>query len=40
MIYYALVLNASKMDGNPFMNFIWQSAIELPAVYTGKLLGL
>lgn len=39
MIYYALLLNASKMDGNPFLNFIWQSAIELPAVFAGRYLG-
>uniref|UniRef100_A0A336MX72 CSON006225 protein n=1 Tax=Culicoides sonorensis TaxID=179676 RepID=A0A336MX72_CULSO len=39
MIYYAMVLNASKMDGNPFLNFIWQSVIELPAVFAGRYLG-
>ncbi|XP_063705241.1 carcinine transporter-like isoform X2 [Culicoides brevitarsis] len=39
MVYYTLVLNASKMDGNPFLNFAWQSAIELPAYYVGQILG-
>lgn len=39
MIYYTLVLNASKMDGNPFVNFAWQSGIELPAYYIGQMLG-
>lgn len=39
MVYYTLVLNASKMDGNPFLNFAWQSGIELPAYYIGQLLG-
>jgi hypothetical protein len=27
------------MEGNPFLNFLWQSAIELPAFIIGKLLG-
>jgi len=39
LIYYTLILNASKMDGNPFLNFAWQSAIELPAYYIGQMLG-
>ncbi|XP_063704985.1 carcinine transporter-like [Culicoides brevitarsis] len=39
MVYYALVINASRMDGNPFLNFIWQSAIELPGVFAGKYMG-
>lgn len=39
MIYYTLILNASKMDGNPFLNFAWQSGIELPAYYIGQMLG-
>lgn len=36
MSYFVLVLNASRMDGNPFLNFLWQSAIELPAYIIGK----
>lgn len=39
MLYFTLVLNASKMGGNPFINFAWQSAIELPAYYIGQTLG-
>ena len=27
------------MDGNPFLNFLWQSAIELPAFIIGQKLG-
>lgn len=39
MVYYTLVINTSYMDGNPFMNFILQNAVEIPAVYVGKVLG-
>ncbi|XP_055589802.1 organic cation/carnitine transporter 2 isoform X2 [Uranotaenia lowii] len=36
--YFTLVLMAAKMDGNPFLNFVWQSVIELPAVFAAKLM--
>jgi hypothetical protein len=26
------------MEGNPFLNYFWQSAIELPAYIVGKYL--
>ncbi|XP_063703892.1 organic cation transporter 1-like [Culicoides brevitarsis] len=39
IVYYVLVLNSSRMDGNPHLNFVWQSAIELPGVFIGKYLG-
>ncbi|KDR09584.1 hypothetical protein L798_00320, partial [Zootermopsis nevadensis] len=36
MTYYTLMLNVSSMDGNPFMNFFWQSLVELPGYVVGK----
>lgn len=37
--YLTIMLNCSKMAGNPFMNFFWQSVIELPAYAIGQYLG-
>lgn len=34
--YFTIMLNCSKVAGNPFMNFLWQSAIELPAFILGQ----
>ncbi|KFB35810.1 AGAP004107-PA-like protein [Anopheles sinensis] len=31
--YFTLVLLSSRMDGNPFLNFMYQALIELPAAY-------
>jgi MFS transporter, OCT family, solute carrier family 22 (organic cation transporter), member 4/5 len=39
LAYFTLILNASKMAGNPFLNFMWQSAVEMPAFMLGRLLG-
>lgn len=36
--YFTLVLLSSRMEGNPFLNFLWQSAIELPAYKVGQIL--
>lgn len=36
--YYALVLNVTNMAGNPFMNFFWQSIVELPGYMLGRVL--
>jgi hypothetical protein len=38
MTYYTLMLNVSNMEGNPFMNFFWQSLVELPGYVVGKFL--
>jgi membrane protein DedA with SNARE-associated domain len=38
MTYYTLMLNVSNMEGNPFMNFFWQSLVELPGYVLGKYL--
>lgn len=38
MTYYTLMLNVSNMAGNPFMNFFWQSLVELPGYVVGKYL--
>lgn len=38
MTYYTLLLNISNMSGNPFMNFFWQSLVELPGYIAGKIL--
>lgn len=37
--YFTLILNSSKMGGNPFLNFLYQSAVELPAYYLGRYMG-
>lgn len=37
--YLTIILNSSRMAGNPFMNFFWQSLIELPAYIIGQYLG-
>lgn len=34
--YLTIMLNCSRMGGNPFMNFFWQSLIELPAFVLGQ----
>ncbi|XP_058467365.1 beta-alanine transporter isoform X2 [Malaya genurostris] len=36
--YFTLVLCSSRLEGNPFLNFLWQSAIELPAYKIAQLL--
>lgn len=38
MTYYTLMLNVSNMEGNPFLNFFWQSLVELPGYVVGKYL--
>lgn len=37
--YLTIMLNCSRMAGNPFMNFFWQSIIELPAYGLGQYFG-
>ncbi|XP_066998143.2 carcinine transporter isoform X2 [Anabrus simplex] len=39
LTYYTLVLNVSNMSGNPFLNFLWQSMVELPGFVLGRYLG-
>ncbi|XP_053670810.1 beta-alanine transporter isoform X2 [Anopheles nili] len=34
--YFTLVLLSSRMDGNPFLNFMYQGLIEVPAAYLGQ----
>ncbi|XP_070494612.1 carcinine transporter [Chironomus tepperi] len=34
--YYVLILNSTRMGGNPFLSFLYQSAIELPAFIIGR----
>ncbi|XP_067015468.2 organic cation/carnitine transporter 2 [Anabrus simplex] len=36
--YYTLMLNISYLSGNPFLNFFYQSLVELPAYLVGKAL--
>lgn len=38
-MFHMLTLNALRMEGNPHLNFAWQNAIELPAVYIGQYVG-
>lgn len=35
---FTLFLLSMQMGGNPFLNFFWQGAIELPAYFCGQLL--
>ncbi|XP_055905497.1 carcinine transporter [Eupeodes corollae] len=37
--YFTLVLFSSRMGGNPFLNFLLQSVVEIPAYLVGKYLG-
>ncbi|XP_037885296.1 solute carrier family 22 member 5 isoform X2 [Glossina fuscipes] len=37
--YFTLVLFSSRMAGNPFLNFLLQSIVEIPAYMVGKYLG-
>ncbi|XP_049530124.1 beta-alanine transporter [Anopheles darlingi] len=36
VLYFTLVLLSSRMDGNPFLNFMYQSLIEVPAALIGQ----
>jgi hypothetical protein len=36
--YVILLLNVNNMTGNPYYNFFWQSAVELPAGFAAKWL--
>ncbi|CAO1419238.1 unnamed protein product [Diamesa serratosioi] len=37
--YFVLVLNSTRMGGNPFLSFLYQSIIELPAYIIGRAMG-
>ncbi|XP_061396416.1 organic cation/carnitine transporter 2-like, partial [Musca vetustissima] len=37
--YFTLVLFSSRMNGNPFLNFLIQSIVEIPAYMVGKYMG-
>ncbi|XP_022215183.2 carcinine transporter [Drosophila obscura] len=37
--YFTLVLFSSRMAGNPFLNFLYQSIVEIPAYIVGRYLG-
>jgi MFS transporter, OCT family, solute carrier family 22 (organic cation transporter), member 4/5 len=39
LTYFVLVLNSTRMGGNPFLSFLYQSAIELPAYVGGCWIG-
>ncbi|XP_059620795.1 carcinine transporter isoform X2 [Phlebotomus argentipes] len=39
IVYLSIILNISRMGGNPFVNFLWQSFIELPASVIGQKMG-
>lgn len=39
LTYMVLVMNSTRMGGNPFLNFAFQSAIELPAYVVGQWAG-
>jgi MFS transporter, OCT family, solute carrier family 22 (organic cation transporter), member 4/5 len=39
LTYFVLLMNSTRMGGNPFTNFFYQSIIELPAFIIGKWLG-
>lgn len=37
--YFTLVLISTGMGGNPFLNFLLQSVVEIPAYILGRYLG-
>lgn len=37
-MFLVLAMNATRMDGNPHLNFGWQNAMEMPALYIGMYL--
>lgn len=37
--FFVLVLFSSQMGGNPFLNFLLQSIVEIPAYIVGKYFG-
>lgn len=39
LTYYVLILNSTRMGGNPFLTFLYQSAIEFPAFVFGRWIG-
>lgn len=39
LTYFVLVLNSTRLGGNPFLSFLYQSAIELPAYIMGRWIG-
>jgi MFS transporter, OCT family, solute carrier family 22 (organic cation transporter), member 4/5 len=39
LTYFVLILNSTRMGGNPFLSFLYQSAIELPAYVIGRWIG-
>ncbi|KAK6631354.1 hypothetical protein RUM44_005880 [Polyplax serrata] len=38
LCYYVITLSVTTMSGNPFMNFFWQSLVELPGYVLGKVM--
>ncbi|XP_047106014.1 solute carrier family 22 member 7-like [Schistocerca piceifrons] len=36
LAYYSLLLNVTNLEGNPFMNFAWQSLAEFPGYVAGR----
>ena len=39
LTYFVLMLNSTRMGGNPFLAFLYQSSTELPAFLIGRWLG-
>lgn len=39
LTYFVLLMNSTRMGGNPFLSFAYQSMIELPAYLIGRWLG-
>jgi MFS transporter, OCT family, solute carrier family 22 (organic cation transporter), member 4/5 len=39
LTYFVIVLNSTRLGGNPFLGFLYQSVIELPAFIIGRYLG-
>jgi MFS transporter, OCT family, solute carrier family 22 (organic cation transporter), member 4/5 len=39
LVYFVLILNSTRMGGNPFLSFLYQSAIEFPAYVIGRYIG-
>lgn len=39
LVYFVRILNSTRMGGNPFLSFLYQSVIEFPAYVIGRWIG-
>lgn len=39
LTYFVLIMNSTRMGGNPFLNFLYQSLVEFPSFFFGRWIG-